>query len=761
MKINSLKLKGWTGIKKGLGLDDLNLDLSGLSGLIALSGKNGAGKSTILENLQPYRTLASRSKALPWHVCARNACKELDFDFQGDNYKTKILIDCDSGKQEGYLWKNGVSEIDGKVRNYDAYIENLFGSKDLFFNSIFCAQNSSKLSDLTTGKLKELFAEFLRLDQYIAYEATTKQCINLLGSQASVYTSQETNLRDRLSRYGDLQGKLAHGQAELDVANETHARAVQEITEIDAEIAKAKEAIAANKALNTRAEDFALRIRAREQAIQTELAAYEDRVESIRAGVRTAKNEIHNLSQILEKKASIEQTVIRRKELAEEIEIETDTINKGLQDISQIKDQIRGQEKTIAKIMEPHADEAKIPILKEQIRNLKVQTADLERRDPECASTVCGFIKTALEAEKSLPELEKQLAETVQFIERHKKELERIADQATREKSDLQEKEKEASSLVSGLRGLLTDHKKEYTGFAKLADSQGDLREALARKAAAKTREKELTAQGMGMKGEYARKVEGLKTELSRLRTTHSEILSQINTDADSKVERLELGKCVAEKGKATWGSKITDWMALIRAVEADITEEAVLEKELVDIESKGSGIQAQVSEWTYLRNALSKNGIRALEIDAVAPSISAYANQILFNTFGPAYSVKLRTQDDEGREVLDILAIEETGKETLLEDLSGGERVYALKALRLAMTLISKQKSGRAFTTALSDEEDGSLDDGNAENFIHLYRAFMEAGAFETCFFISHRTSCISMADHVLDFGNGGISIN
>ncbi len=68
MKINNLKLRGFVGVKKGLGLDEIELDLSGLSGLIALSGQNGAGKTSILESLQPYRTLASRSKALQHHV---------------------------------------------------------------------------------------------------------------------------------------------------------------------------------------------------------------------------------------------------------------------------------------------------------------------------------------------------------------------------------------------------------------------------------------------------------------------------------------------------------------------------------------------------------------------------------------------------------------------------------------------------------------------------------------------------------------------
>jgi len=761
VKINNLKLRGWTGIKKGLGLDNLELDLSGLSGLIALSGQNGAGKSTILENLQPYRTLASRSKALPWHVFTRDASKELDFDFQGNNYKTKVLIDADSGRQEGYIWKNGNSEIDGKVRNYDAYIENLFGSKDLFFNSIFCAQNASKLSDLTTGKLKELFAEFLRLDKYIAYEATTKQCISLLSSQGTVYQSQVDNLRDRLSQYGDLKDKLAQAQADLDGANRIHGQAVQTIVEIDADIAKVKEVIAANSAQNARLKDFNTRITTTEQAIQTGLKAYEDSVEGMRTEVRNAKQEIVKFSEIIKDKDRIEKAVIERKELAERIEANSESLTAAYTEKEALQKQIQQIKDRLQKEIVEHPDKKKIPLLKEQIRNLKAQTSDLEKRDPECVSTICGFIKTALDAEKSLPELNNKLDNILTSVADTDAENIEIEAELNREMKDAKGMETAVSIEISTIQNVLASIKKQHISLIALADKEGDLREALAKKEAAATREKDLTARGLALKAEYDKKVEGLRNELSDLRSVYHDILSQIDTDAEDRLKRTESGKLTAEKSKHDWEERISDYMATIRTIQDQIAEKFTLEKQLTEIERKGATIQAQVSEWTYMRNALSKDGIRALEIDSVAPSISAYANQILYNTFGPAYSVKLRTQDDEGREVLDILAIEESGKETLLEDLSGGEKCWSLKALRLAMTLIAKQKSGRSLESCFADEEDGALDAENAQNFIRLYQSFMEAGGFDSCFFISHRPECVAMANRILEFGEGGISVN
>ena len=51
-----LALKGFRGIKDGLGRDELTLDLEALPAdarLVAIAGLNGRGKTTVIENLHP------------------------------------------------------------------------------------------------------------------------------------------------------------------------------------------------------------------------------------------------------------------------------------------------------------------------------------------------------------------------------------------------------------------------------------------------------------------------------------------------------------------------------------------------------------------------------------------------------------------------------------------------------------------------------------------------------------------------------------
>jgi exonuclease SbcC len=64
MRPLSLTLKGFCGIRDGLGLDVLTLDLKRLADgaeLIAIAGASGRGKTTVMDNLAPYLTMPFRA----------------------------------------------------------------------------------------------------------------------------------------------------------------------------------------------------------------------------------------------------------------------------------------------------------------------------------------------------------------------------------------------------------------------------------------------------------------------------------------------------------------------------------------------------------------------------------------------------------------------------------------------------------------------------------------------------------------------------
>lgn len=90
MRPLTLTLKGFRGIRDGLGLDALMLDFEKLAGdaqLVALVGANGRGKSTIMENMTPFLTMPSRAA-----VAGPGGFSYYDHVFLPENTKDLIWV---------------------------------------------------------------------------------------------------------------------------------------------------------------------------------------------------------------------------------------------------------------------------------------------------------------------------------------------------------------------------------------------------------------------------------------------------------------------------------------------------------------------------------------------------------------------------------------------------------------------------------------------------------------------------------------------
>jgi hypothetical protein len=94
LRIRKLRLRGATGIWKGLGVDEITLDLDAYdAGLVALIGPNGKGKSTLIENMH-LACLLTREGKLQDHFRRRDSARELWFtdERDGAEYRALMLI---------------------------------------------------------------------------------------------------------------------------------------------------------------------------------------------------------------------------------------------------------------------------------------------------------------------------------------------------------------------------------------------------------------------------------------------------------------------------------------------------------------------------------------------------------------------------------------------------------------------------------------------------------------------------------------------
>jgi exonuclease SbcC len=766
MRILSLRLRGFIGAKRGLNSDDITIDLSQLSGLIALSGENGSSKTTIIDCLHPYRQLASRSGALQRHVFLRDSLKELCFEYAGDTYKTLIKIDSDSERTEAFVWKNNIPQVNGKVTEYDRYITGLFGSSQLFFSSVFCAQNAEKISDMTTGELKKLFSEFLKLERLVEFENTAKQSMTLLTAKSDGIQRDIQAAKKSLEGMESLDEKLDNTEANMKETKLIINVLTQEMIEMEREIESVRVKAADNAAIHLRVQDMQAAVLRLDAEESSDTSAAEKELSVLREKTIVIMNDVKATETLLEKKAAIEKAIFEMTVLEAHISDNADQVTTIYSEqLIPLNDQFK------ATVSELEASKSRLSaiisnpdvrVLEAKIKGLKEKLRDLEKKDPACTSTTCSFITGALRAQDALAEIEPRLLKLKAEIETHAAVEQEIIISKSQKATDILSQIDAAGTVKKEIEAKTAVLKSNLVAVRAIAADQSKIAVAEARLDDLRHRKEEAIVDGKRIKAAWAERIAKKKTEIEAICSQMKNAKQSIDMMAETRLSDIQAVLVSHRMRMDEETSSMARLEAARAAIEKEIEAKAEIEARISAMGTEHGRIAAETAEWLYLKNACSKDGLRALEIDSVAPIISGYANDLLTQTFGPQYTVKLRTQDEEtGKEVLDILTIREDGSEVNIENLSGGERVWSLKALSLAMTLISKERSGRNFQTMFCDESDGALDTGNAINFVQMYRSLMGIAEIDTCFFISHKEETIGLADHVLKFATGGIVID
>lgn len=762
MKLDKLKLRGFKGIQRGLGLEEVELDLSGLSGLVALAGDNGKGKTTVLENFQPFRTMPSRKSSLYRQVYLRDSYKDLSFWFENVHYRTLVKIDAQGEKSEGFIWKGGKAEIDGKVTNYDAYLTDLLGSSNLFFNSIFAAQNSKKISDLTTGKLQGLFSEFLRLHELVSHENTSKQCITVLRTIATRVDGEVDALKAKTMDKAETERKMSEAAEKEGVYSRERIELVEKIGKAEIDYETVKEAIAKSLVKKERLKDLEQNVtRVRREKDKAQDSA-ETELSTLRIALRKINDETVQHERLLADRDKIMEACEREVKILEQIP----AIEKGLDPARKELDKNVSEQNAITRaideqrrVIDVGKKDPEIARLEAEIRGKREKTTDLEKRDPECTSNICSFIVGALEAQKELPVLEKELVGRHEIVlggtQKAQKEVEVLSGR-------LESMSKEREDMVSHIGALKEDRGRlddELQRVKLLSEKKSQVDVAMSQKNNLEYRKAEVTSEGIRLRDNRDLAIAKIEDEIKKLIVEIDDLKSTIDSSLDEKKAGLERQVSEFRLALEDADKQIADIREEIAVLKQSIAEKMAAEKDLATKTDESSRLLHEQGEWIYLRNACSKDGLRQLEFDGVAPVISGYANELLSMSFGSNDLVKFKTQDEEGREDLQIIVLRD--EEVLLDDLCGGEEVIILKALRLAMTLISQDKSGKRYEAIFCDEEDGALSVENAIKFIHMYRSLMEIGGIDACFYISHKPEAVAISDHILNFKDGGIQIH
>jgi len=795
--LHSLRLKEFKGLRAGVGLGEVVVDFSRLpaSGLIAVVGGNGMGKTTILDNCHPYRLMPYKlRKAAGWSPAAfsfydqcygQEAVKELVFEMAGTRYKSLLLIDADRRKQEAYLYRESTGGWqpvnDGKTRTYDEAVEALCGSPSLFFTSVFRAQGARNLSDYTRGDIMAVVAELLNIDHVREQGEKARKVAGLLMAEVDALTRDRAGfelaagslpvLRDeRMAAAGEaalradeaagLRAKiddLLRRKAELEVANAAVVSTQQRIADKQAELSRVRGSIAMIE------QEHLGNIAAGKKKV-AELQAEIDTSESryaVRCGEYTRRR--HAVSGVLSRADEIRAAVTRQADTTEALRVASERLQALREDYAQ------AQAEAVALSSLP----SQLASARATLSSLRTRVAALDAIDCRADGTgwvneACPLLKDAVEAKGRIDASSAEVEALEGRLGALTHANQRLADLKVSgevARTDVQALQSEVAALADVAR-LLPELDMADARLAEVAaDEERDRQQWAERKSALEISLFAHAATVGQLETTEDTRLAPLRAETERLDRETKELSAAISDRPDSAIRAVDQEAAATRAMLAGTESREKELQAAIGRLDAKIEAAEKAASQLALIDAKVDGINADVADWYILAKACSNDGICALELDDAGPMIAAISNDLLKACYGPRFSVRLETQsakvNGDMKEDFDITVFDaETGEVKSITEMSGGQTCWIEDALTRAICLFNINRSDRIFGTLYSDEKDGALDAGRKCEFMAVKHRSLQVGSHSRELFITQTPDLIDMADAVIRLSPGSVSL-
>lgn len=736
LRLDTFYAKGSKGIVKGQHKQELSINFLDYDpGLIALLGDNGAGKTTMIDLCAPYSTpVATDQYGNPkyrkmtdlFYLQESECTKEFTDLVSGVRYKTKWIIKpkLASPKTEFYFyiqhpgqdWEPYNDSITGLKDPYDQAVLQVFGSPEMYRRSAYIAQGNNDLPATTKGR-KELFNELVGLEYLEVAHEFAKQKADAIKNEIESQAGTLSTLREMIEvrtpaiPFAEQVNEMQKDADEKQILAEGYEKAAAEVEE---QIREEEKKLSDNR------------------VIQSEINSLSQEINQIRYDIVNKDDLIKQNNRILEGLENAEKTtaehdtkVLEMQQLRNEKQRIQDKNNEKRneyeQNFSEYSKKVREIENGIL-IAERGKDSNinKMSILKDRIKRCEELLLQLNDPCPQC-----GYLSEDVHNQMNEQViLKEQYSESVKALQQKDAEYLIALSELNEERIEVND-EKPTPPELDILVGTDTALRETERYLQESRAIVENAKQIIIKAKSAAESLKNLNIEQDQLVKRYEEKTEEYTKKKTELLIINHDTLPQLQKD-----------KKYNDRMAKDFYNEKQDCLSQIKLIQSDERNLQDLQQKVADIESKISGKQTDLSSWKLIQKGLSRDGIQALELDALSPSIAAETNELLEKAYGPKFSIRFQTTKEVGKgsdkrqaEDYEIFVTnnevddEDMSNEQEIATLSGGERVWILKALYDAFGIIRERNTGLAFATTFQDEADGALSPEKK----HLYLTMVE----------------------------------
>ncbi len=814
MRLEKLTIRGIGPFKGEATLDLRNVDHK----IIAITGANGAGKSTTLELFPAalYRECPTRG-SLASLATRRDAFVEAQV-VNGERFTVRQLVDGVSGKGETVLLDENGQAINasGKLREADAWIARHILPPEVVYASIFAHQGNAGFIRLKSADRKKVLLRVLGIERLEAMAEKARERARFAKEDLRLIEVRQADEKARgvsvdVAEAGLHQAKTA--SAEADAALVAARERLQVLRDEVAAIEEARRAWDAARVTFDGLSERILNLSGRRGDLLKRLDNNRGvlaRAEEIRAAVARAAE----LDLLIRDAETLDNQRVQAISAADAAwrtaRSHVEAAGQRLEDAKRSKKSAED----MARILRPKVEEARAA-LPEAVEHARLNR---EAYEGACRSLERLQGQQTATADERIQALRGALDDII-LDDRHDDadELGRVKDVASGALSTDDWRVAQAAALPGKVAEAKAFQRETWAAVAQADEKVQRLQQALAREDDLARLDAEATHWDSRI-GPAQQALDEARDHEDNRRIEVETLCEQPPLDAsDAKANRAALEPVLKLVGPlAQAEARIAELETQLSQVEADLadveTERAamvlpppprvtphtgVAEEEvrrferaamnasnavalaqksvedavaraakLAELDTERTEIVGRLADWTRLANDLGKDGIQALEIDAAGPELSALVNDMLHTCHGSRFTVSVETTrlDAKGKRQLEgceVMVVDTVaGREGPVETFSGGESVIIGEAIALALSVLACRHAGIERPTLVRDESGAALDPANGRAYVAMLRRAAEMVDADKVLFVSHAPELQELADARIVVADGGLTL-